>query len=112
MESTSPKTKCIIVDDEPLAIKLIKSHVKKVDTLEIVAECRNALQAMDVLRKENIDLMFLDIHMPQISGLDFLKILSHPPKVILTTAYRQYALKGFDLDVVDYPLSRFHWKDS
>ena len=98
------KTRCIIVDDEPLAIKLIKSHVSRFDFIEIVAECKNAFQAIEFFRRENIDLMFLDINMPKISGLEFLKSLPHPPLVILTTAYREYALEGYDLDVVDYLL--------
>jgi len=98
------KTKCIIVDDEPLAIKLLKSHVEQVETLELVAECRNAMQAYDVLRKKQVDLMLMDIQMPQITGLDFLKSLSNPPKVIITTAYRNYAPEGFELEVVDYLL--------
>ena len=98
------KTKCIIVDDEPLAIKLLKSHVEKVESLELVAECRNAMQAFDALRTKSVDLMFTDIQMPQMTGIDFLKSLSHPPKVIITTAYREYAIEGFELEVVDYLL--------
>jgi DNA-binding LytR/AlgR family response regulator len=97
-------TRCIIIDDEPLAIKVIRSHVSKFDFIEVVAECKNALQAVDVLRKENVDLMFLDINMPKVTGLDFLKSIPHPPYVIITTAYREYALEGFDLNVVDYLL--------
>lgn len=97
-------TRCIIVDDEPLAIKLIRTHVSKFNFLEVVAECKNAIQAVDVLRSESIDLMFLDINMPRITGLDFLKSLPHPPSVIITTAYREFALEGYDLDVVDYLL--------
>jgi DNA-binding LytR/AlgR family response regulator len=104
MDSNKIKVRCLIVDDEPLAIKLISSHIQQIDTMEIVASCKNALQALEILRNEQIDLMFLDIHMPQISGLDFLRTLTHPPKVILTTAYREYALEGFELDVVDYLL--------
>ncbi|OFX86021.1 MAG: DNA-binding response regulator [Bacteroidetes bacterium GWF2_33_16] len=96
--------RCIIIDDEPLAIKVIKSHVSKFDFIELVAECKNALQAVDILRNENIDLMFLDINMPKVTGLDFLKSIPHPPYVIITTAYREYALEGFDLNVVDYLL--------
>ncbi|MCX6244267.1 MAG: LytTR family DNA-binding domain-containing protein [Bacteroidetes bacterium] len=104
MDTTKSKIRCLVVDDEPLAVKLISSHIQQIDAMEIVASCKNALQALDILRKEPVDLMFLDIHMPQISGLDFLRSLTHPPKVILTTAYREYALEGFELDVVDYLL--------
>lgn len=96
------KAKCLIVDDEPLAIELIKSHLSSLDTFEIKGECKNALLAMEILHREQIDLIFLDIHMPQINGIDFLKTLSSPPKIIITTAYRDYALDGFDLDVIDY----------
>jgi DNA-binding LytR/AlgR family response regulator len=104
MDTTKRKVRCLVVDDEPLAVKLVSSHIQQIDSLEIVASCKNALQALEILRNEPIDLMFLDIHMPQISGLDFLRTLTHPPKVILTTAYREYALEGFELDVVDYLL--------
>jgi len=97
-------TKCIIIDDEPLAIKVIKSHLSKFDFIEVVAECKNAMQAIEILKNQNINLMFLDINMPKITGLEFLKSLPHPPYVIITTAYREYALDGFDLDVVDYLL--------
>ncbi len=96
------KTKCIIVDDEPLARELIRGHVQKLKNFEIVEECGNSIKAMEVLRNQPIDLMFLDIKMPQISGIEFLKKLKSPPKVIITTAYSQYALDGFELDVVDY----------
>lgn len=104
IELTLPhmKTKCIIIDDEPLARELIRGHVQKMENFEIVAECANAMEAMDKLRNNNIDLMFLDIKMPQISGIEFLKTLKNPPKVIITTAFSQYALEGFELDVVDY----------
>jgi DNA-binding LytR/AlgR family response regulator len=96
------KTRCLIVDDEPLARELIRGHVQKLENFEIVAECDNAMKAMDSLRSHHIDLMFLDIKMPQMTGIDFLKTLKRPPKVIITTAYSQYALEGFELDVVDY----------
>jgi DNA-binding LytR/AlgR family response regulator len=104
MDTTKRKVRCLVVDDEPLAVKLVSGHIQQIEALEIVASCKNALQALDILRNEPIDLMFLDIHMPQISGLDFLRTLAHPPKVIFTTAYREYALEGFELDVVDYLL--------
>jgi DNA-binding LytR/AlgR family response regulator len=96
------KTKCIIIDDEPLARELIRGHVKKLENFEIVAECANAMEAVETLRNNNNDLMFLDIKMPQISGIEFLKTIKNPPKVIITTAFSQYAIEGFELDVVDY----------
>jgi DNA-binding LytR/AlgR family response regulator len=98
------KTRCLIIDDEPLAIKLIRSHLSKLDSFEITGECKNALKAFEFLKKEKIDLMFLDINMPEITGLDFLKSLPNPPYVIITTAYREYAIEGYDLDVVDFLL--------
>ncbi len=98
------KTRCIIVDDEPLAIEAIQMHVEKFDGLKLVATCIDAFQAFDILNKTRVDLMFLDIQMPEITGLDFLKSLKNPPKVILTTAYREYAVDAFDLNVIDYLL--------
>jgi len=98
------KTRCIIVDDEPLAIEAIQMHVEKFDDLRLVATCLDAYQAFNVLNKKKIDLMFLDIQMPEITGLDFIRSLKNPPKVILTTAYREYAIQAFDLNVVDYLL--------
>lgn len=98
------KTKCLIIDDEPLARDLIRNHIEKLDNFEIVAECGDAMKALQELRDHTIDLMFMDIQMPQITGIEFLKILKNPPKVILTTAYREYALDGFELDVIDYLL--------
>ncbi len=98
------KTRCLIVDDEPLAIQLMESHIGKLENLEIVAKCTNAMEAFDVLREKRVDLIFMDIQMPQITGIEFLKTLKNPPKVIITTAYRQYALEGYELDVVDFLL--------
>lgn len=98
------KTRCIIIDDEPLAIEVIESYLTKMSDMEIVAKCESAVEALAVLRKKQIDLMFLDIQMPELTGLDFLKSLSHPPKAILTTAHRKYALEGYELDVIDYLL--------
>lgn len=94
--------KCLIVDDEPPAREIIRRYVKDVPTLELVGECANALQAFALLQQQQVDLMFLDIRMPQLNGTDFLKTLKNPPKVILTTAYSEYALEGYELDVVDY----------
>ena len=98
------KTNCLIVDDEPLARELIRNHIQKLDNFEIVAECGDAMKALEALRTHKVDLMFMDIQMPQITGIEFLKTLKHPPQVIITTAYREYALEGFELDVVDYLL--------
>jgi DNA-binding LytR/AlgR family response regulator len=95
---------CLIIDDEPIAIRVIKKHLSAFSDFNIVAECNNAIEAMPVLSKEKIDLLFCDIQMPQITGVDFIRSLSHPPRIILTTAYREYAIEGFELNVVDYLL--------
>jgi DNA-binding LytR/AlgR family response regulator len=104
--------KCIIVDDEPLAIEIMESYVQKVDQLELKGSFRNAVTAFSFLQNCPVDLIFLDIQMPKLTGIDFLKTLKNPPKVIFTTAYRDYALEGFELEVVDYllkpiPFDRF-----
>ncbi|MET0465981.1 MAG: response regulator [Chitinophagaceae bacterium] len=96
--------RCIIVDDEPLAQEVLEAHILRYGQLAIVAKCAHALEAFDVLHKETVDLMFLDIRMPSISGIDFLQSLKHPPRVIFTTAYTEYAHTGFELDAVDYLL--------
>jgi two-component system LytT family response regulator len=92
------------VDDEPLAQEVLEAHIKRFGRLEVFAKCPNALEAFKVLHKENIELMFLDIRMPAINGIEFLKSLKSPPKVIFTTAYSEYALTGFELDGIDYLL--------
>lgn len=96
--------KCLIIDDEPIAIRVIKTHLSAFSDFEVVAECSNALEAMPNLSKRNIDLLFCDIQMPQITGVDFVRSLANPPKIIFTTAYRDYAIEAFDLNVVDYLL--------
>lgn len=98
------KIKCLLVDDEPLAISLLQNHISKLDYFEVVGTCPNALKAAEVLRSTPVDLLFLDIKMPQITGIDFLKTLKNPPAVIFTTAYREYALESYELDIVDYLL--------
>jgi two-component system, LytTR family, response regulator len=98
------KIKCLLVDDEPLAISLLQNHISKLDGFEVVGTCSNALKAAEVLRTTAVDLLFLDIKMPQITGIDFLKTLKNPPAVIFTTAYREYALESYELDIVDYLL--------
>ncbi len=96
--------KCLIVDDAPLALEVIQTHLKKLDMFEIVASCNNAIEAFNILSSTHIDLIFLDIELPGIKGTDFLGSLAMPPKVIFTTAYREYALEGYELNVVDYLL--------
>jgi DNA-binding LytR/AlgR family response regulator len=98
------KTKCLLVDDEPIAVEIIRNHIQKLDNVEIVGICSNAIDAFEFLRKNSVDLLFLDIQMPGISGMDFLRTLKNPPHVIIVSAYREYALEGFELDVLDYLL--------
>jgi two-component system, LytTR family, response regulator len=98
------KYQCIIVDDEPLAVEVIRTYVENTGAFDIVAECNSANEAFSILSATRIDLMFLDIQMPGLKGIDFLKSLVHPPFVIMTTAYREYALDGFELGVIDYLL--------
>lgn len=98
------KIKCLVVDDEPLAVRLIEKHIDKIDALEVVATCNNALKAFEILNSQTIDLLFLDIKMPNMTGIEFLRNLKNPPKTILTTAYRDFAIDGFELGVVDYLL--------
>lgn len=94
--------RCIIIDDEPLARKGLKEYIADVDFLELVAEFDNALKATEILKKGEVQLIFLDIQMPKITGLDFFKTLQQPPPVIFTTAYSQYALEGFEVNALDY----------
>lgn len=96
--------KCLLIDDEPPAIELLKKHISLFNNLEVNATAHNAIDAIGLLKKHQIDLMFLDIEMPSLSGLELLKTLSNPPKVIITTAYREYATEGYEYDVVDYLL--------
>ena len=98
------KVRCMIIDDEPIARDIIKSHIDKLDNLEIVKTCQQAIEAFEFLKLHPVDLIFLDIQMPKMTGINFLKILKDPPKVIIVSAYREYALQGFELDVVDYLL--------
>lgn len=98
------KTRCLIVDDEAPAIELLLNYAEMVESLEIVGTSHSAVKAFDMLKDRRVDLMFLDIQMPVLNGLDFLKSLKNPPAIILTTAYREYALEGYDFDIIDYLL--------
>src|SRR5689334_9512267 len=93
---------CLIIDDEPPARDIIRHYASQVPTLEVVGEYGNAIQAFAALQQQSVDLLFLDIQMPQLNGTDFIKTLTSPPKVIFTTAYPEYALEGYELDAVDY----------
>ncbi|MCG8309910.1 MAG: response regulator transcription factor [Cytophagales bacterium] len=96
------KINCIIVDDEALARKGLQKYVNEIDYLNLKGICKNAMEANTILSNEKIDLLFLDIEMPMLSGIEFLKALKHPPKVIFTTAYSEYAIESFEFDVLDY----------
>lgn len=104
--------KCVIIDDEPLAVEVIESYVKKIGAIEIVATCNNPLDAITILNTQQVDLVFLDIEMPNLSGIDLVKSIENIPQFIFTTAYPQYALDGFNLNATDYlvkpiPFHRF-----
>jgi DNA-binding LytR/AlgR family response regulator len=101
---TPEPIRCLIIDDEPIARRVIKSHLTKVEGFTIDAECSHALEGFSLLQSKNPDLLFLDIQMPQLNGLDFLRALHRKPKVIIVSAHRDYALEGFELDVIDYLL--------
>lgn len=96
------KLNCLIIDDEPLARKGLEEYLNEIDFLHRVASCESALKASQFLANEKVDLLYLDIHMPKLSGIDFLKVLKHPPLTIFTTAYPDYAVEGYSLDVIDY----------
>lgn len=100
---------CIIVEDQPPAQRILKRYIGDIASLALVGTFSNPLEAMDFLKKEEVDLMFLDIHLPKISGMEFLKSLSNPPKVILTTAFPEFALESYELSVVDYLLKPFYF---
>lgn len=106
------KIKCVIIDDEPLAINVIENHLKNFDHIEVVETFNNPLKAYNILQQEKIDVIFLDINMPQMTGFSFIENLNHKPLIVITTAYREYAVKSFELNVLDYlvkpiPFNRF-----
>lgn len=96
------KLRCLLIDDEPPALKVLASYISAINGLEIAGQCGSAIEALTVLHQKAVDVIFLDIKMPRLLGTEFLKNLSHPPKVIFVTAYREYAVDGFELDAVDY----------
>ena len=102
--------KCIIIEDEPLAVKVLSDYISQVPFLELQRTFKDAVLATDFLRNNHTDLIFLDIHLPKLKGMAFLKTLSHPPAVIVTTAYHQYAVEGFNLNVTDYLLKPFEFE--
>ena len=104
------KIKCIIIEDEPLAVKVLSDYILQVPFLELQATFKDAILATDYLRDHHTNLIFLDIHLPKLKGMAFLKTLTHPPAVIITTAYHQYAVEGFDLNVTDYLLKPFEFE--
>lgn len=103
--------KCIAIDDEPLALRQIKSYIEKVPYLSLAATCNSALEAQTFIATNDVDLIFADINMPDLSGIDFIRMLSPRPMVIFTTAYSEYALEGFKLDAIDYLLKPFSFAD-
>ena len=98
------KIRCLIIDDEPPAREILKQHIEGVEALVLIGSCNNAVEAISFLKEHPVDLLFLDIQMPQLLGTNFIRTLKNPPKVIFTTAYRDYAIEGFELDAVDYIL--------
>ena len=104
------KLKCLLVDDEPPALKILCTYLENMDNLELVGTCANALEAMQTLKEQHVDVIFLDIKMPRLLGTEFIRTLRNPPKVIFTTAHKDYALDGFDLDAVDYLLKPFSFE--
>lgn len=105
-----PELRCIIIEDEPLAAKILSGYIARVPFLKLQATFKNAIQATEWLRDNTTDLMFLDIHLPKLKGMTFLKTIIDPPAVIITTAYHQYAVEGFDLSVTDYLLKPFQFE--
>ena len=98
------KIKCIIVEDEPLAAEVLQDYILQVPFLQLKGICADAIYAMEMLQTEKIDLIFLDIHLPKLKGLDFIKTLKHPPHIIIVSAYHEYALQGYEYNVIDYLL--------
>lgn len=103
--------KCLVIDDEPLALQQLASYVEKVPYFTLVAQCHGAVEAREIIDRERVDAIFVDINMPDINGMDFVKQLSAPPIVVFTTAYSEYAVDGYKVDAVDYLLKPFGFDD-
>lgn len=103
--------RCLAIDDEPLALRQLVAYLEKVPFFEMAGSCRNAFEAMAILEKEDIDAIFIDINMPDLNGLDFVRSLHHPPLVVFTTAYQKYAVEGYKVDAIDYLLKPFGMAD-
>ena len=105
------KINCVVVDDEPLALKLIESYVEKTPFLNLVAKCRNAIEALEVIEKEDVDLLFLDIQMPNLNGLELSRMVKNDVKLIFTTAFEKYAIEGYKVNALDYLLKPFDYDE-
>ncbi|MCX6257947.1 MAG: LytTR family DNA-binding domain-containing protein [Bacteroidia bacterium] len=105
------KISCIIVDDEPLALNLLERYVRKTPFLEMVYRCSNAIEALEILNKQTIDLIFLDIQMPELSGIEFSRVIGKDAKIIFTTAFDEYAIEGFKVNALDYLLKPFNYEE-
>jgi DNA-binding LytR/AlgR family response regulator len=103
----SSPIRCLLVDDEPLALDVLRNYISSTNLLEIKAECAHAIAAMEILREQQIDLIFLDVNLPKLSGIEFLRALQEPPKVIITSAHKDFAVDGFEIGIVDYLLKPF-----
>ena len=104
------KFNCLIVDDEPIAQQILEQYIAQIEALHLIEKCSNAFEALNVLHKEQIDILFLDIKMPSLSGLDMLKTLQNPPKVILTTAFSEFAVESYEYGIIDYLLKPIAFK--
>lgn len=105
------KIRCLTIDDEPLALNLVSSYVERTPFLELAGKCNSAQQAMEKMNEDEIDLLFMDIQMPDLTGIEFARAMDKGPKIIFTTAFEQYALEGFKLDAMDYLLKPFNYQD-
>jgi DNA-binding LytR/AlgR family response regulator len=103
--------RCLVIDDEPFALEQLSGYIKQTKGLNLTAQCQSAVHALDILKQTAIDLMFVDINMPDLNGMDFVKLLKDPPKVIFTTAYSEYALEGFRVEAIDYLLKPISYSD-